>query len=605
MLKGENKMAEKIPTRNEVDKKYTWATEDLFATDELWFESLEAAKKYIPLIESYKGKLGESGNSLVEFLKLSDKIELEFNMLANYAFRKSDEDAANSFYLDMKGKLMSFYVEYDSVTSFVTPELMKLEDETLEGFYKTTEGLELYRRLLTKIRARKAHVLSDAEERILAAAGDVTRAPEEIFSAFHDADLRFPDAVDKDGGKHQLTHGSFIPLMEKSDRTLRESAFKTLYGTLDSFKNTSAAFIEFQVKQLMFNAKMRKYNNTMEAALDRTEVPVSVYENLVKTVNENMGYLHKYMALRKKLMGVDELHMYDLYTTIVPNAEKVITFEEAKLNVKAGVAVLGEEYVSMLCEGFENRWIDAFENVGKRSGAYSAGGYPHPYVLLNHKETLDSQFTLAHEMGHALHSYLSMKNQPTVYSDYVIFVAEVASTCNEVLLMRHLLKNTTDKTERAYLINHFLEQFRTTLYRQTMFAEFEMEINRKAENGESLTADNLNKLYYDLNKKYYGDAMFVDKEIEMEWSRIPHFFLNFYVFQYATGFSAAVAIANRILTEGETAVEDYIRFLSSGSITDPISLLKIAGVDMSEPKPVEDALKLFGELIEEMETLVG
>lgn len=597
-------MEKKIPKRADVEQQYTWATEDLYATDELWFEALENAKKYINEVDSYKGRLSENGETLLAFLKLNDKIDLDINMLANYAFRKSDEDAANSFYLDMRGKLMTFYVEFDSVCSFVTPELMKIEDEILEEFYKTTEGLELYRRMLTKMRARKAHILSDAEERILAAAGDVTRAPDEIFSAFHDADLRFPDAIDKDGKAHQLTHGSFIPLMESSDRVLRESAFKTLYGTLDSFKNTSAAFIDFQVKQLMFNAKMRKYNSTMEAALDRTEVPTSVYENLVKTVNANLGYLHKYMELRKKAMGVDELHMYDLYTTIVPNAEKVITYEEAKKNVEAGVSVLGEEYVKMLREGFENRWIDVYENEGKRSGAYSAGGYPHPYVLLNHKDTLDSQFTLAHEMGHALHSYLSMKNQPSVYADYVIFVAEVASTCNEVLLMRHLLKNTTDKSERAYLINYFLEQFRTTLYRQTMFAEFEMEINRKAEAGESLTADNLNALYYELNKKYYGNAMCVDKEIEMEWSRIPHFFMNFYVFQYSTGFSAAVAIADRILKEGEPAVKDYLKFLSSGCITDPISLLKIAGVDMSEPAPVESALKLFGELINEMETLL-
>ena len=431
----------------------------------------------------------------------------------------------------------------------------------------------------------------------------MAESPEQIGSMFRDADLKFPEAVDANGEKHQLTQGSYIPMLQSADRVLRKSAFETLYHTFGSFKNTTAACLDAQMKQLIFFARARKYDSALDASLARTEVPVSVYTNLIQTVSDNLPYMYRYVRLRKKLMGLDELHMYDIYTTLVSDAEREITFEQAKQTVLEGLAPLGAEYRAMLEEGFANRWIDVYENEGKRSGAYSSGALPHPYVLLNHQNTLDSQFTLAHEMGHALHSYLSLKNQPTVYSDYVIFVAEVASTCNEVLLMRHLLSKTTDKRERAYLINYFLEQFRGTLYRQTMFAEFELMMSRRAEAGQALTADALCEMYYDLNKKYYGEDVVVDREIAMEWARIPHFFYNFYVFQYATGFSAAVAIANRILREGQPAVDDYLKFLSSGSTMDPISLLKIAGVDMASPAPINDALKIFDDLISEMEAL--
>jgi len=402
-----------------------------------------------------------------------------------------------------------------------------------------------------------------------------------------------------------VTHGSFISLLESEDRVLRESAFKSLYSTYKIYKNTMASVLNSQMKQLIFNAKARNYPSTLHASLDETNVPVEVYHNLIQAVHENMSYMHKYVRLRKKLLKLDELHMYDLYTPIVKDVNVAITFEEAKKNVMEAVKPLGTDYQRILQEGFENRWIDVYENVGKRSGAYSAGARVHPYVLLNHKDTLDSEFTLAHEMGHALHSYLSNKHQPPVYSEYKIFVAEVASTCNEALLMEYLLNKTTDKYERAYLINYFLEQFRTTLYRQTMFAEFELKINKMVEEGENLTADTVCALYRELNKQYYGDDMVIDEEIDQEWERIPHFYYNFYVFQYATGYSAAIALSRRILAEGEPAVKDYIQFLSSGCSKDPVSLLKDAGVDMTTAKPVNDALKLFDKLIDELDQLLS
>ena len=597
-----NKM-KKIPKRSEVDPKNTWATEDLFANDEAWEQAMAELASMPEQMASFRGRLGESGACLLDYFRLSDTYSLKISRAANYAFRKADEDTAVGRYQEMRGKIISLDVAVSSASAFDTPEILAIPDETLERFYRETPDLQLYRRALDKIRARRAHVLSDAEEKLLASAGEMAESPEQIGSMFRDADLKFPEAVDANGEKHQLTQGSYIPMLQSADRVLRKSAFETLYHTFGSFKNTTAACLDAQMKQLIFFSRARKYDSALDASLARTEVPVSVYTNLIQTVSDNLPYMHRYVRLRKKLMGLDELHMYDIYTTLVSDAEREITFEQAKQTVLEGLAPLGAEYRAMLEEGFANRWIDVYENEGKRSGAYSAGALPHPYVLLNHQNTLDSQFTLAHEMGHALHSYLSLKNQPTVYSDYVIFVAEVASTCNEVLLMRHLLSKTTDKRERAYLINYFLEQFRGTLYRQTMFAEFELMMSRRAEAGQALTADALCEMYYDLNKKYYGEDVVVDREIAMEWARIPHFFYNFYVFQYATGFSAAVAIANRILREGQPAVDDYLKFLSSGSTMDPISLLKIAGVDMASPAPINDALKIFDDLISEMEAL--
>ncbi|MBR4659396.1 MAG: oligoendopeptidase F [Clostridia bacterium] len=594
----------KIPKRSEVEKQYTWATEDLFATDALWEEALEAAKVYPGKIAAFRGRLSESAETLYDYMQLCDEMQVKVERLGNYAMRKSDEDTANSFYQGMKGKIMNLYVAISSADSFSTPELIAIPDETIEKFYADLPALKLYTRKISRIRQYKAHTLSDAEERILALAGQVVGAPGETASAFRNADIKFPSIHDAEGNELVVTQGSFIPLMENPDVNVRKAAFESLYHTFAAFKNTSAAFLDSQVKGLIFNARARNYSSTLEAALDRTEVPVAVYHNLINAVHENLPYMHKYVALRKKLMGADELHMYDLYTPIVGDADREIPYEEAKEIIVKALAPLGEDYISILKEGFENRWIDVYENEGKRGGAYSSCGDPHPYVLLNQKDTLDSMFTIAHEMGHSLHTVYSLRNQPICQADYVIFVAEIASTCNEVLLVRYLLNNTTDKRERAYLINHFLESFRGTVYRQTMFAEFELFMNQLAEKGETLTADALCEKYYELNKQYFGDAITVDPEIAYEWERIPHFFYNFYVFQYATGFSAACAIANRILTEGEPAVADYKKFLSAGGSMDPISILKLAGVDMTTAAPINEALKLFGELLDEMEELM-
>lgn len=592
---------ERIPKRSEVPEQFKWALEDIYPTDEKWAEDLQKLKSMPERIAAFKGRLGESAQTLYDFMQLSDEISVLCDSLGNYAQRRSDEDTANAKYQGFLGQLMNAYVAVNSAGSFETPEIISIEEEKLDKFYEEKPELKLYKRALDKLRRKKAHILSEAEEKILALTGEMGQSPENIYSMFSDADLRFPDAVDKDGKAHQVTHGSYIPLVQSEDRVLRKSAFESMYSTFDKFKNTCAATLSAQVKAVNFYAKARKYDSSLEAALDGTEVPVSVYKNLIEAVHENMHYMYDYVALRKKLLGVDELHFYDLYTPVVPDADMKITFEEAKETVLKALAPMGEDYLNILREGFENRWIDVYENEGKTSGAYSAGARVHPYVLLNHKDTLNCMFTLAHEMGHAIHSYLSNKNQPVVYSDYVIFVAEVASTCNEALLMQYLLKNTEDKKQRAYLINYFLEQFRTTLYRQTMFAEFELKINEMAAAGESLTAEGLNELYGELNKLYFGDGIVLDDEIKLEWARIPHFYYDYYVYQYATGYSAAIALSQRILKYGEPAVRDYIGFLKGGCSTDPISLLKGAGVDMATTQPINEALSMFGELIKEME----
>lgn len=594
----------KVLKREEVPEELTWNLCDLYPTDEAFLDELATVPTIIEKITTFKGTLSDSAK-LLEFLKYDDEISPVFSRLANYAMRKSDQDSTNPKYQDFVARLMMSFTQVNSATAYSVPEIIAVDDETFAKFYTEQPGLELYRLKLDRIRREKDHILSEKEEKLLAAAGPLKRAPSDIYSMFESADVKFPSITDADGNELPLTNGTYISYMTSPDRNLRKQAFENLYHTYEQFKNTLASCYDSEVKSRIFTATARNYNSTLEAALSGNEVPTSVYHNLIDAVHENMHYMHKYIKLRKKLMGVDELHMYDLYTPIVSEADSKVTFEQAKVDTIAATAVLGEDYTNMLKEGFANRWIDVCENVGKRSGAYSAGAKPHPYVLLNYKENLDNEFTLAHEMGHALHSYLSLKNQPQCYNDYVIFVAEVASTCNESLLMQYLLGKTTDKKERAYLINHFLEQFRTTLYRQTMFAEFEMLTNAMAERGESLTADALCELYHKLNVEYYGEDIVVDREIDFEWERIPHFYYDFYVFQYATGFSAAIALSQRILKEGEPAVKDYLKFLSGGCSTDPISLLKIAGVDMNSPEPVANALKLFGELIDEMEELMA
>lgn len=597
--------SETIRARDQIPQEDTWALEDLYPSDESWEQALSALTARQAEAAAFAGKLGESGETLCAFLHLVEDVDGQSELLANYAMRKADQDTRNATYQAMVGKLMGVLTAVGAAFSFATPEIMAIPEEALEGFYKAAPGLERYRRYLNNERRRREHTLSAAEERLLAAAGEMANAPETVFGSFLNADMRYPDAVDSEGKPHALSQSTFVPLEESGDRALRKSAYENLYNTLGGMRNTAAGLLDAQNKQQKFFATARKYGSAREAAMDRTNVPVSVYDNLIEAVHQNMDKMHRYVRLRKKLLGVEELHFYDVYTPLLKDEPAKIPFAQAKQTVYDALYPLGDSYRAILKEGFENRWIDVYENQGKRGGAYSAGTKVHPFVLLNYSGSLDSQFTLAHEMGHALHSYLSNKHQNQIDSDYVIFVAEVASTCNEALLMEYLLKKTTDKKERVFLINHFLDQFKGTIYRQTMFAEFEKFMGAAVDAGQTLTADMLCAEYARLCKLYYGEDMVVDDQIAMEWAKIPHFYYNYYVFQYATGYSAAIALSRRILREGESAVKDYLGFLSGGCSKSPIDLLKGAGVDMTSPAPVNDALKLFGELLDEMESLMA
>ncbi|MBQ6840331.1 MAG: oligoendopeptidase F [Oscillospiraceae bacterium] len=590
--------------RGDIPVEDTWATEDLFASDAAWEESFATVEADTQKLAAFAGHLAESPEMLFDYLQTMEQVDYKMGLLGNYAMRKSDEDTRNATYQAMTGKFMSSYVALGAACSFETPEIMAISDEMLERFYKDYPALERFRRYLTDLRRRKEHILSEAEEKLLAAAGEMAQTPDNVYGAFSDADMKFRDAEDSKGEKHPVTQGTFISLQDSSDRQLRKSAYESLYDGFAAFRNTAAGLLNAQNKQLKFFAEARKYPSAFEASLDGNNVPTDVYLNLIEAVHKNMDKMHRYVRLRKKLLGVDELHFYDIYASLVKDVGTKIPYEQAKQTVYDALAPMGENYRKILKEGFENRWIDPYMNEGKRGGAYSAGAAVHPYVLLNYNETLDSQFTLAHEMGHALHSYLSNKHQNPIDSQYVIFVAEVASTCNEALLMEYLLNKTTDKKERAYLINHFLEQFKGTLFRQTMFAEFELNIGRMVANGETLTADALSQEYRRLNELYFGPDMVVDDRIAVEWARIPHFYYDYYVFQYATGYAAAIALSRKILSEGESAVKDYVDFLSGGCTKSPIDLLKGAGVDMTTSEPVEQALELFGRLLDEMESLV-
>ena len=593
-----------IRERRDIPREDTWALEDLFPSDDAWQQALDRVLGKTETIQGFAGRLGESGQTLCAFLALLEETDTALEALGNYAMRAADQDTRNSFYQGLSGRYLSAATTLGVAFSFATPEIMALEEDTLEGFYRDCPRLERFRRYLTDQRRRKEHTLSAPEERLLAAASEMAGAPDSIYGSLLNADLRYPDAVDGEGNAHALSQSTFITLEESGDRTLRKSAYQNLYTTLGQFQNTAAALLDAQNKQQKFYASARKYGSAREAALDGTNVPLSVYDNLIEAVHRNVDKMHRYVSLRKKLLGVEELHFYDVYTPLVPEVRKNIPFADAKQTVYDALHPLGEEYRKILREGFENRWIDVYENRGKRSGAYSAGTKVHPYVLLNYTGSLDSLFTLAHEMGHALHSYLSNRHQNPIDSDYVIFVAEVASTCNEALLMEYLLKRTRDKKERASLINYFLDQFKGTIYRQVMFAEFEKNIGAMVDSGQTLTAEVLNGEYARLAKFYYGPDMVVDDYIASEWVRIPHFYYNYYVFQYATGYAAAIALSRRILKEGAPAVEDYLGFLSGGCSRSPIALLKGAGVDMTGPEPVNDALALFGELLDEMESLM-
>ncbi|QYR20368.1 oligoendopeptidase F [Paenibacillus sp. sptzw28] len=591
-----------VPKRSEIAPENSWKLEDLFASQAAWDKEYSQAKELMKKVEVFQGKLADP-KELKACFELEDELSLHVERLYVYANMKHHEDTTEPSYQALSEKSKKLSVETGETLSFITPEVLSLADAELDAMINNPE-LAKYRHTLEEMRRQKAHILSKAEEALLAGVGNVSQAPGTIFSMLNNADLKFPKVKDENGEEVELTQGRYIQFLESKNREVRESAFKAMYETYGKLKNTIASTLSANVTKNIFYSRARKYPSALEMSLYGDNIPKTVYTNLIDTIHKHLPLMHRYMELRKKLLKLDELHMYDLFAPLVEEFKMDITFEQAKGTVKESLKPLGDDYLSVLQEGFENSWIDVYENEGKRSGAYSWGAFgTHPYVLLNHKDNLNSMFTLTHEMGHALHSYYSDNNQDYRDAQYTIFLAEVASTLNEALLMDYMLNKSTDPKEKMYLLTYYADQFRTTVFRQTMFAEFEKIIHEKAEQGDSLTPQDLSKIYYDLNKQYYGPNMVIDKDIEMEWARIPHFYTSFYVYKYATGFSAATSFAKQILEEGAPAVDRYLGFLKSGGSDYSINILKKAGVDMSTPEPIEQAMSVFEELITQMEQL--
>lgn len=590
---------QKAKQRSEIAQQDKWRIEDIYATDEAWEadynECIRRAKEKC----AYQGRLAESALILYQALKESDEADLHVEHVYVYAFMKYYEDTANAVYQEMSGRAQAAVTKLSEKYAFLTPEILAIDQKKMQE-YLSSDTLALYRHALEDILVKKDHALSEKEERLLAMAGQVTASPNEIFSKFNNADVKFGTILDEDGNEVELTNGRYSVFMESNNRSVRENAFKALYRQYGNFKNTLAATYYANVKQACFYAKARKYDSTLQMYLSGSFIPEKVYHNLIETVHNNLDKMHAYVSLRKQVLGVDELHFYDIYAPMVSDITMKIPYEEAKDIALKALAPLGEEYLSKVKEGFESGWVDIYENTGKRTGAFSWGTYGvHPYVFLNYTDTLNDVFTLVHEMGHAMHTYYSNANQPYPYAGYRIFVAEVASTCNEALLMQYLLKNCTDASEKKYLMNHYFEQFKGTLFRQTMFAEFEMITHKMAEDGEVLSTQALCDVYRKLNEEYFGEDMVIDDEIALEWSRIPHFYTPFYVYQYATGYSAAIAIASKIFKGDEKTLKGYKQFLSGGCSMHPIDLLKLCGIDMESPQVIQEALDVFGKLLEE------
>ncbi|WP_036625346.1 oligoendopeptidase F [Paenibacillus barengoltzii] len=593
-----------VMKRSEVPKEHTWQLQDLFPDQAAWDKSYNDLKALKDKAAEFEGKLTDAQHIKAVF-ELEDELSLQIERLYVYAHLHHDEDTTNPTYQALVQKAKKLSVEVSEALSFITPEILALPEQELDKLINDP-ALADYKFTLQEIKREKAHVLSKTEEALLAQVGNLSQAPQQIFGMINNADMKFPKIKDENGNEVDLTHGSYIQFLENPNREVRERAFKAVYETYRKQKNTIAATLSANVNKNMFYSRVRKYPSVLEMSLYGDNIPKEVYTNLIDAVHESLPLLQRYMKLRKKLLGVDELHMYDLFAPLVEEYKWEIPYEEAKKIVAEGLQPLGEEYLKVLREGFENRWIDVYENEGKRTGAYSWGAYgTHPYVLLNHKDNLNSMFTLAHEMGHALHSYFSDEALKYRDAQYTIFLAEVASTTNEALLMDYLLKKSTDPKQKLYLLTYYADQFRTTLFRQTMFAEFEKLIHERAEAGESLTPQELSEIYYDLNVKYHGKDMVVDQDIEMEWARIPHFYTSFYVYKYATGFSAATSFSKQILEEGKPAVDRYLGFLKSGGSDYSINILKKAGVDMSSPQPIREAMSVFENVIEQMEQLTS
>jgi len=595
----------KLALREEIDDKFKWKMEDMVESDEAFEKCLEELKGKVSKFKDFKGTLGESRDNLLAYLKFDDEFFCEAERLYVYANQKLHEDVSVSKYQKFAGDIQNVLVMAYSEDSFARPELLSVDEKVLREYMEGEGDIQIYHKLLSDLLDEKEHVLSFECEEILAKAGRFDNAGQDIYSMFNGADIDFPEIKDENGENVKMSNGRYVNFLENTNREVRKEAFAAMYKTYGALNNTIAAMFNSSLSKSAFYSDVRKYKSSRDMYLTGNHIPEEVYDNLIDVIHEKMPLMYRYLELRKKALNLDELHMYDLYAPMAANVNNTYSYDEAKSIVKDALMVMGDEYVSHLEEGYNDGWIDVYENKGKRSGAYSWGCYGvHPYVLLNYSDNLNSVFTLAHEMGHAIHTYYSNSNQEYINAGYKIFVAEVASTCNESLLIHYLLNKTTDKNERIFLINYFLEQFKGTVYRQTMFAEFEKIVHEKADKGLTLTAEELNQIYYDLNKLYFGDGIVIDDEIKYEWSRIPHFYNAFYVYQYATGFSAAIALSKKILNEGESAVEDYKKFLKGGCSKDPIDLLKIAGVDMGKKEPVIEALGLFEELLDEMEELL-
>ena len=597
---------ETLPKREEVEQSQTWNLEEIFSSDKLWEEEFKSIKELSNQAGSYQNTLGESSTQLLKGLEFQGEVFERLGKLYTYAHMRYDQDTTNSFYQGLNDRVQVLYTHVASLFSFFTPEILLIEENVLNSYLEENKDLQLYKHALDEIMKQRPHILSAEQEEMLAQASDVMSASSNIFGMLNNADLTFPTIKDENGNDVEITHGRYVRFLESSDRRVRKDAFKAVYETYGKYRNTFASTLSGQVKKDNFNAKIRHFESAREAALSANQIPETVYDQLVNTVNQNLPLLHRYIDLRKKVLGLEELHMYDLYTPLVKEVKMEIPYKEAKNYIVNGLKPLGEEYGRILEEGFQNRWVDVVENKGKRSGAYSSGAYgTQPYILMNWQDNLNNLFTLAHEFGHSVHSYYTRKTQPYVYGDYSIFVAEVASTCNEALLNEYLLNTLDDEKQRIYLLNHYLEGFRGTVFRQTMFAEFEHLIHQKVQDGEALTADLLTQEYYELNKKYFGENnMVIDEEIGLEWSRIPHFYYNYYVYQYATGYSAATALSKQVLEEGQPALDRYLDFLKSGSSDYPIEVLKKAGVDMTTSTPIEEACRVFEEKLTELESLL-
>lgn len=592
-----------LPKRSEVPVELTWDLTTIYKTDQLWESDFARVQAGIPKLQAFAGTLDKSGETLLQALALRDENGLVLGKLYCYANMRLHEDTANGKYQALADRVGTLSNQFSEATSFMTPEILAIKPAQLQKFLKETKGLELYKFELEELDRTRPHVRSAEVEALLAQAKEVTAAADKIYEQLTEADLKLPQIEDASGKMVQLTQGNYVAkFLNSQDRGERKRAFEAVLGSYNSYRNALGAMYGAQVKADIFSAKASHYESSIHAALDDINVPISVYDTLLDTVHKNLPKLHRYLELRKKLLKVDELHMYDLYVPIIADADYKVTYAEAKEKVLAALQPLGADYVNALRLGFQSRWVDVLENEGKRSGAYSWGAYgTQPFMLMNWQDGIDAMFTLAHEAGHSMHSFFTRKTQPFPYADYTLFVAEVASTCNEALLRHYLLETVKDKAIRQLIINDALEGFRTTLYRQALFAEFERDAHAAAESGEALTPDAICAIYKGLVQKYYGAVCTVDDAIEMEWSRIPHFYSPFYVYQYSTGISAATALAHQIVTEGEPAVKRYLKFLSSGSSDYSINLLRAAGVDLATPTPIQQALDSFERYLNEFE----